>query len=93
LIRWRVLGLAIAVSAGCNTHIEPGYCGADIQCSHGRDEPGWRCIFDGDSGAYCAQPDTSCPSGLRWSQSALESLIGKCVDPALLVVDMAQESP
>ena len=89
MIRWCLLMIiTAALNEGCGSHLEPLYCGYDIQC-HRPSNPGGRCIFDGDSGAYCADPDGSCRSGLRWSQTALDSLSGKCVDPILLRADMA----
>ena len=92
--RWCLLVIATAaLCQGCGSHLRPLYCGADIQCNRSSD-PGGRCVFDGDSGAYCAQPDKSCSSGLRWSQTALDSLAEQCVDPVLLRGgDMAVGNP
>ena len=90
---WRhvFLFVVVAVMSGCIfDHSEPSYCFNDVQCNlEGR--RGWRCVFDGDSGTYCAQPEESCSSKLRWSNYGLATLAGKCVDPALLSVDMARD--
>jgi len=82
-MRTLLLVLVSAFGAGCVSPVGALYCLYDSDCSG----PGGRCLFDGDSGAYCADKDSDCPSDYRWSFSAAKQLIGKCVDPGLLRFD------
>ena len=74
-----------ALLSGCHLFdpAPPYLCNNEYQCSAGRTES-FHCIFDGDTGRYCAAVDNSCPSGLRWDGTALDKLAGQCVDPSLV---------
>lgn len=67
-----MLGLGLAlVSAACIER-EPFACDADVQCeAPGR--PG-QCVEPG----FCAHPDETCPSGLRYGRFADAPLVNKC---------------
>ena len=82
----RVLVLAFAACAGCISPPPLLYCLRDKNCSDSEHRDS-HCIYDGDSGAYCADKDNDCSSGFRWSIGSPKNLIGACVDPALLLFD------
>lgn len=79
--RFGVLLWLVAACVACGE--EPIYCSIDRQCS-GDTFPGARCVFDGDTGKFCARPDASCASGFRWSNFARRDLADECVDPSFL---------
>jgi hypothetical protein len=58
-------------------------CDEDIKCADSILRPG-RCIYDGSTGWYCAIAVLGCPTGLRWTSTAQESLREKCVTQAIL---------
>ena len=82
-----VLVVTLATAACCDGSRPIAVpCNNDHSCMH-PGEPGWRCLFDGDTGAYCARPDTSCPSGYRWGSVSQPKIADQCLDPSLAPVD------
>ena len=84
MFRALLVVLTAAAAFGCRGTAPFVYeCNVDVSCES-KNEPGRRCLFDGDTGGYCARPDTSCPSGYRWINLALPKIANQCVDPPLV---------
>jgi len=79
----RASWLLILCAVGCYNPLPTAYCTYDSFCLSNV-HPGGRCLFDGDSGKYCAFPDSSCPSGYRWNEFARRSIAELCIDPVVL---------
>jgi len=86
LIRVALGLLLMTLVGGCRT-FDPLYCVYDSNCE--LKNLSGRCMFDGDTGAYCAWPAPDCPSGMRWDRTARARLAGECVDSRLLIYDAA----
>jgi hypothetical protein len=77
-----VILLISGFAAGCFYTDSRFYCSDDENCR--TTISGGLCLFDGDTGSYCAGPDEECPSGFRWMEGRNE-IEYTCVDPALLL--------
>jgi len=85
-VRWTVF-LALATAACSPSRPNIVHCNSDRNCMNLYGEAQLRCFFDGDTGKYCANPDSSCPSGFRWAPLAQPHVEEQCVDPAMVNVD------
>jgi hypothetical protein len=45
------------------------------------------CLYDGETGTFCAQPDDRCASGYRWYRFSRPELANLCVEPNLTPMD------
>ena len=68
--------LVAGLLAGCLVD-EPYPCATTPQCVDSRHRQG-ACVA-ADGGSYCAFDDQTCPSGLRWHESAAPPLAATCV--------------
>ena len=62
--------------AGCSP-LAPFACGSNDACVNGAAQG--QCSPGGDGNSYCAFADPSCPTSLRWDQSAADGLAGACI--------------
>ena len=65
--------IALLLQMGCGS-LDGFACLEDTQCRRGGNEG--TC-----ASGYCAYVDPTCPSGLRWSDTAAAMYAGRCVDP------------
>lgn len=87
-MRWIPL-LLIACSAclhGCAPE-HSAACTDAHRCLYTSEAIPGRCVFDGNTGCYCAFPTVVCPSGYKWFSGVPEALARKCVTPNLLPPD------
>jgi hypothetical protein len=76
--------LTIFAGGGCSGDCDPRvtyYCLYDENCA---EEQGEICVFDGETGKYCAIVDTACPSGRKWVLAGKTNHNCECVPPELL---------
>jgi hypothetical protein len=94
-MRRRALALidlfCVALLAGCGDFSDDfrHYCPRFDACPIITQEKDgvFACLFDGETGMYCAVPDASCASGYRWHMYSRHEIARQCVDPSLNQTD------
>lgn len=80
-----ILAIALLlIMSGCEDIVIQ--CREDRQCADNEGNPGL-CIYDGNTGNYCAIRTEVCPSKYRWGGAAPKAIQLKCVDQALIPPD------
>lgn len=92
----RRLVLFALLLAGCDflytVVYEPYFCVNDSPCND-KDHHGRICVYDGKTGRYCADPDSSCPSGYRFGSKLANIHSSECVDPQNVPGDGGSDGP
>jgi hypothetical protein len=65
----------------------PYYCRDVRDCTYDAQNGEAICVYDGETGMYCAYSDRRCPSGFRFWEGLSGPASNKCVDPQLLPKD------
>jgi hypothetical protein len=82
-------GTLLAALVACEDSTEKlrVYCNDPRFCPRLTGQPYLYCLFDGDTGTYCALPDDQCASKLRWYRLSRPEIANQCVDPSLVGQD------
>jgi len=85
----KLLALAGVLSViGC---LPTQTCTEDVQCVGPELFPGL-CLYDGQTGRYCAIQTRACPSMWRWNVDADRSIRESCVPPELVPPDAGADA-
>jgi hypothetical protein len=86
-LAWLWSGLVLFVGSCCtNSAMQCQFVDGDCERRY-QLSAGSICIFDGVYGNFCAEPDSGCEAGYRWTRWQYSDHACDCIDPALLRSD------